>query len=91
MYVIYNRDTSELAYKYKSYKTGAAAKGALTKALNSGKLHPAIDWEVAAEEVYRANIEQQVEVTNLMTGEKFKESINIPSYLSPSSESFWSA
>ena len=36
-------------------------------------------------------IEPMVEKTNMMTGNKFQESINTPHYLSPSSESYWSA
>lgn len=36
-------------------------------------------------------IEPMVEKTNMMTGNKFQESINTPHYMSPSSESYWSA
>jgi len=36
-------------------------------------------------------IEPVVERTNMMTGKKFTESINTPHYMSPSSESYWSA
>ena len=36
-------------------------------------------------------IEPMVEKTNMMTGKKFQESINTPHYMSPSSESYWSA
>ena len=39
---------------------------------------------------YKA-IEPMVERTNMMTGKKFKESINTPHYMSASSESYWSA
>ena len=35
-------------------------------------------------------IEPMVEVTNMMTGKKYKESINTPSYMSASSEAYWS-
>jgi hypothetical protein len=35
-------------------------------------------------------IEQQVEKTNLMTGKKYRESVNTPLHLSPSSETYWS-
>ena len=36
-------------------------------------------------------IEPMIERTNMMTGKKFTESINTPHYMSPSSESYWSA
>ena len=36
-------------------------------------------------------IEPMVERTNLMTGKKFKESINTPHYMSASSETYWSS
>ena len=36
-------------------------------------------------------IEPMVEKTNMMTGKKFMEPINTPHYMSPSSESYWSA
>ena len=35
-------------------------------------------------------IEPMVEVTNMMTGKKYTESINTPSYMSASSEAYWS-
>ena len=36
-------------------------------------------------------IEPMVERTNLMTGKKFKKSINTPHYMSASSETYWSS
>ena len=36
-------------------------------------------------------IEPMIERTNMMTGKKFLEPINTPHYMSPSSESYWSA
>ena len=36
-------------------------------------------------------IEPMIERTNMMTGKKFMEPINTPHYMSPSSESYWSA
>lgn len=35
-------------------------------------------------------VEPMVEKTNMMSGEKYMESINTPSYMSPASESYWS-
>ena len=63
-------------------KSGRQAEGALT-----GEL---VEMKIVDLETYRNEIEQQVEVTNMMTGKKFKESVNTPSFMSPSSESYWS-
>lgn len=45
---------------------------------------------VADIETYTNEIEQQVERTNLMSGKKYKESINTPISCSPASETYWS-
>ena len=39
---------------------------------------------------YRNEIEAQEEVTNMMTGKKFKQSVNTPNFMSPACESYWS-
>ena len=63
-------------------KSGRQAEGALT-----GEL---VEMKSVDLETYRNEIEAQVEVTNMMTGKKFKESVNTPGFMSPSSESYWS-
>lgn len=63
-------------------KSGRQAEGALT-----GEL---VEMKIVDLETYRNEIEAQVEVTNMMTGKKFKESVNTPGFMSPSSESYWS-
>ena len=45
---------------------------------------------IADIETYTNEIEQQVERTNLMSGKKYKESINTPISCSPASETYWS-
>jgi len=51
---------------------------------------PQFIYAVAEFSDYYENLETKVERTNLVTGEKFMESINTPYYCSPSSESYWS-
>ena len=97
-YVIYNNETTKILGGHnKSYKTLAAAKSAISRLR---KQIPASDWGTASDplfvyaiaeinEFYK-NIEKTVERTNIMTGKTFRESVNTPSYCSPSSESYWS-
>jgi hypothetical protein len=63
-------------------KSGRQAEGALT-----GEL---VEMKIVDLETYRNEIEAQEEVTNMMTGKKFKQSVNTPGFMSPSSESYWS-
>jgi len=95
-YVIYRKDTTEIAPKYAQgyrqdaiYKTMGAAKAAVTR---MEKDMPGVMFEYAIAELgyYYDNIEKQVEKTNMMTGKKYMESVNTPGYMSPSSEAYWS-
>ena len=45
---------------------------------------------IADVDTYTKEIEQEVERTNMMTGKKYKESINTPISCSPASETYWS-
>jgi hypothetical protein len=63
-------------------KTGRMAEGELT-----GEL---VDMKIINVDTYFNNIEAQEEVTNMMTGKKFKQSVNTPGFMSPSSETYWS-
>ena len=88
----------------RSYKSMAAAKAAVTRASKvywkdcarnnteyQINLDPQFIYGVAESEHYYAKLERQVERVNLMSGEKFMESVNTPYYCSPSSETYWSA
>lgn len=106
-YVIYDESNLnkivELTRWKRSYKSMAAAKAAVTRASNEYcksaiandtytlKSDPQFIYGVAESEHYHAKLERQVERTNLMSGEKFMESVNTPYYCSPSSETYWSA
>lgn len=88
MFIIYNvnttitiKGTAQLA---KSFRSEAAAKGYITrKGLDKN------EWAVAAEVDFMQNIEKQVERTNIMTGKKFVEPINTPTYASPAYEAYF--
>ena len=67
---------------YENGKTGRQAEGELT-----GEM---IDMKIINTDTYFNNIEAQEEVTNMMSGKKFKQSVNTPGFMSPSSETYWS-
>ena len=97
MFVIYERASTQILTIYRknsymkksSYPTMSAAKAALTR---YNKKYPGAEFDYAIAEIsyYQDKIEKQVEKTNMMTGKKYMESINTPSYMSPSSEAYWS-
>lgn len=97
-YVIYHNETTViLGDCYKSYKTIAAAKSAISRLrkrvpvsdLNTDR-DPLFVYAIAEVNEFYKNIEKTVERTNLMSGKTFRESVNTPYYCSPSSESYWS-
>ena len=106
IWVIYNKSTSQLlkietnnGRTTTGYYGISAAKAALTRfhkkwlkenntlVSNDG---PLFDYGIADRDHYYKHIERQVERVNLMTGTKFKESINTPRHCSPSTETYWS-
>ena len=72
--------------------------GELTRGLSSLDQVPiftslislAIEMKIIDTEKYFNDIEAQEEVTNMMTGKKFKQSVNTPNFMSPACESYWS-
>ena len=101
MYYQYELSTSRII---KQFKTMSAAKAAITRASN--KWHkqrltapkyapiatedPQFAHGAAEAAYYHKNIEKFVTRKNMMTGKKFKESVNTPNYMSPASEAYWS-
>jgi hypothetical protein len=86
-YVVYNKESTRLVRKANGdefFKTLSAAKSHVTRYLDHDL------YSIAEYEVYRANIEKTVERVNLMSGQKYMESINTPNYMSPASEAYWS-
>jgi len=93
-YVVFEKATTRFAGKKGKYNdpifpTMAAAKSHMTRLVKSGK-YTAEEIAVADYSYYHDEIEAIVERTNLMSGQKFYERINVPYYCSPSSETYWS-
>lgn len=88
-YVVYNTESTRLM-DTRTHATERAAKAALTRAVNAGRVARE-EMSIAESNDFYDNIEKMVEKTNLLSGEKYMERINTPSYCSPSSESYWSA
>jgi hypothetical protein len=90
MFYVYNLKTSQVMQTRKGKKTWkslGAAKAFRTRMARMG--YNTDEYGIVDVDLYSL-IEQQVEKTNLMTGKKYRESVNTPLYLSPSSESYWS-
>ena len=80
-----------------SYKTMAAAKAGLTRICKAEGLlktdpnYAEYRYAIAEADLFHKLIEKQVRRKSLMDETKeFMEPINTPSYMSPSSESYWS-
>lgn len=87
IYVIFDAKTTRLFYKKNGdecFKSPEAAERYVTRHLDHEK------YGVADYVTYRDSIERKVERTNLMSGQKYMESINTPNYMSPASEAYWS-
>lgn len=70
----------------KTYSTETAAKRQCTRLNNQSGFEK---FDYAEVNVYRNRIEKMVERINMMTGKKYMESVNTPSYCSPASEAYW--
>lgn len=84
-YIVYNIETSRIE---DTYNNETVAKRQTTRLNNKAGT---VKFAYAAADVYYAEIEQQVERVNIMTGKTFKESVNTPYFCSPSSETYWSS
>ena len=81
--VVANGEREFMAPKYNAYRdaTDVALGRTHCADVNNYVVMSVVDYDA---------IEPMVEVTNMMTGKKYKESINTPSYMSASSEAYWS-
>lgn len=89
-YVVYDTVTTRIIKtkgRGDTYATEAAAKAAVTRLAKE----EFVGLAVAELGVYLESIQKMVVRTNLMSGKEYMESVNTPSYCSPSSESYWSA
>ena len=81
-----------------SYKTMAAAKAALTRICKAEGLLPTdpnyalYRYAIAEAAYFHSTIEKKVlrKVLEGFGGKEYYEPVNTPSYMSPSSESYWS-
>jgi len=80
-----------------SYKTMAAAKAGITRIAKAEGLlqtdpnHAVYRYAIAEADYFHNHIEVKVKKSSLMDDTKtWYEGINTPSYMSPSSESYWS-
>lgn len=86
VYVIYDTKTTRLVKKANGehcFNTTSAAQRHLTRYLDPEQ------YGIADYVTYLECIEQKVERVNVMTGQKYMESINTPNYMSPASEAYW--
>lgn len=91
-YLIYNKQSTRIVSKV--YKTHSAAQAQLTRmgrGLIEDEDHPKFNYGIAEEDYFHKHIEKSVERINLSTGKHYREPVNTPAYLSPASESYWSA
>jgi hypothetical protein len=87
VYVVYEKRSTRLVKKATGdefFNTESAAKRHVTRYLDRDA------YGIADYDTYCASIEKTVERVNLMSGQKYTESINTPNYMSPASESYWS-
>ena len=92
-YVIVDKDTQCKVMYHASrtdkWATERAAKGVLTRMVKTTGYHRS-DLMVMSQDDYMAQI-PMVERVNMMTGKTYMERADTPGYMSPSSESYWSA
>jgi len=87
----YHKETTRFLVSGNScYATKGAAKAAITRAYNDGKIDDVNDYAVADSVEFRNSIEKSVTRRNLMSGEEIQVAVNTPVYLDPSCESYWS-
>jgi hypothetical protein len=86
MFVVYHvKSTMEQKrYKHHGHARNYAAK------LNVARAEGRHEYAVATVEYYNTKVVKMVECFNLMTGKKYLEPSNTPSYMSPACESYWS-
>ena len=90
-FVIYHIKTTLIYGGYRNtHKTERAAKAALTRAVNKGKITDRSEYAIAGILEFDHSIEKQVERTNMMSRKKYMEGVNTPAFMSPACESYWS-
>jgi hypothetical protein len=88
-HVAYNKETTVLLKSNTYYATKGAAKAAITRAANAGKIDAA-DYAVADTNLFFNFVEKSITKQNLLSGKDYDERANTPLSCSPSSETYWS-
>ena len=102
MYYIYDKQSTRILnkphkhYQQWCYKTMSAAQAQLTRmhrkhvSKEDAATSPLYTAAIAEAAYYHKTIERTVTRKNMMSGKDYTESVNTPSYMSPSSEAYWS-
>lgn len=92
-FVIFNKNTTrivkERTYSTQYYATEAAAKAAVTRFVKKG-ICKRDEVEIAEARHFFDFIEKSEIVTNLMSGQQVRQSVNTPHCCDVSSETYWS-
>ncbi len=90
-YLIYNINSTLIFGGYdNTFRSEAAAKGALTKAVNKNKIADRSEYAIADVSHFYSDIEKKETKKNLMGGKDFEQGVNTPISCDPSSETYWS-
>ncbi len=90
-YLAYNiKTTRYLPSTLTHFATQSAAKAAITRAFNSGKIADKSEYTVADNVEFYNNIEKTETVKNMMSGNDVEQSVNTPHCCDVSSETYWS-
>jgi len=88
MFVIYHDETTR-THRSKSRKESWDTEGAAKAERTRAKLDPDV-WKISPHDTFFATIELKVRRRNIMSGNWFTEGVNVPGFLSPASEAYWS-
>jgi uncharacterized protein YcaQ len=93
-FVIFHIATTKILKK-KSYETGEhatvkAARAALTRAVNKEGINRE-EYLIMDYATFKSSVEQKIMKKSLMGGGMVEVTVNTPSYLDPSCESYWSS
>ena len=90
MFYVYEIETARIMKNKKgknTWKSYGAARAFLTRLSRMG--YNRGDYSIINVKLF-SFVDKKVEKTNLMTGEKYMESVNTPLSCSPASETYWS-
>lgn len=89
MFVIYHKDSTRIFTNPRTNKTKYDTEVGAKIARSRYSIDPDI-WLIADYRVFSTLVEKQETKVNLMSGEKFTQSVNTSLCCDPSSETYWS-